>query len=65
MSVENFINPSTHIYYLSSEQGIVPDELKIAKLMPLFKSMVTKQLRAPSGLTAACLLVNVIKVNVA
>ena len=35
----NFISePLTHIVNLSIETGIVPDQMKIARVIPLFKS---------------------------
>ncbi len=37
LSAPNFIVPLTHILNLSLEQGTVPDEMKIAKVLPLFK----------------------------
>lgn len=38
VSFSSFIQPLTHILNLSLTQGKVPDELKIAKVLPLFKS---------------------------
>ena len=37
-SVNKFIKPLTHIINLSLQSGIVPDQLKIARVIPLFKS---------------------------
>jgi len=31
------VNPLLHIYNLSTEKGIVPDKLKIAKIVPVLK----------------------------
>ena len=34
---EAFIEPLTHLFHLSLTQGIVPDELKIGKVVPICK----------------------------
>ena len=38
LSCDTFLAPLTHVLNLSLTQGIVPNELKIAKVLPLFKS---------------------------
>ena len=38
LSAENIIIPVTHIINLSLSNGIVPTEMKIAKVIPIFKS---------------------------
>ena len=37
-SINNIINPITYIINRSFECGVVPDEMKIAKVIPIFKS---------------------------
>ena len=37
-SFTSFIEPLTHIFNISIMQGIFPDELKVARVVPLFKS---------------------------
>ena len=37
-TIINIITPLTHIINISFETGIVPNQLKIAKVVPLFKS---------------------------
>ena len=33
-----FISPLTHVFNLSLSQGVFPSELKVAKVIPLYKS---------------------------
>ena len=35
---QNFIVPITHVMNLSIVNGVVPTELKVAKLVPIYKS---------------------------
>ena len=44
-SIVNIINPFTHIINLSLNSGIFPDELKIAKVIPVFKSSEADKLQ--------------------
>ena len=37
-SINNIINPITNIINKSFECGVVPDEMKIAKVIPIYKS---------------------------
>ena len=38
-SVFDFVvNPLVHVYNMSFQQGIVPSQLKIAKVIPVFKN---------------------------
>ena len=37
-SIWNTADPLTHIFNLSFESGIVPDKIKLAKVIPIFKS---------------------------
>ena len=50
---ENFISPLTHIMNISILQGVFPNEMKIAKVVPIFKagdSMVMSNYRPVSVL---------------
>ena len=35
--MDSYLEPLTHLIYLSLSLGIVPDELKIARIIPIFK----------------------------
>ena len=37
-SCDSYLTPLTHIFNLSLSQGIVPEELKVAKVIPLYKA---------------------------
>ena len=37
-TITNIINPITHIINQSLQTGIVPDQMKIAKVVPIYKS---------------------------
>ena len=37
-TIETYINPQTYLVNLSINQGIFPDELNIAKVLPIYKS---------------------------
>ena len=39
--IQNIVKPYTHICNLSLQTGIFSDNLKIAKVLPLYKSCVT------------------------
>ena len=44
-SIVNIINPLTHIINLSLNSGIFPDELKIANVIPVYKSSEADKLQ--------------------
>ena len=44
-SIVNIIQPLTHIINLSLNTGIAPDQFKIAKVIPVYKSSDTNQLK--------------------
>jgi hypothetical protein len=37
-TITNIINPITHIVNQSLQTGIVPDQMKTAKVVPIYKS---------------------------
>ena len=43
-SIEYYINPLTHIINNSIEEGVFPSELKLARVVPLFKSGDSSQI---------------------
>ena len=50
-----FIEPLTHVFNLSISQGVFPNELKVARVIPLFKSgnsMILSNYRPVSVLPA-------------
>ena len=44
-TISEIINPITHIINRSSDSGIVPDQLKIVKVIPIYKASDSSQLQ--------------------
>ena len=43
-SIDNYIMPLTHVINKSLKEGVFPSELKLAKVVPIFKAGATNKI---------------------